>query len=183
MCTSLARQAILVETCAWNSFQLQDTDALCCQISCCCLPVQRLGHLRAPCPRRVPIGACLGNYIACRLCRVLDGSLFRSHTRGRGLTFTSAHVLVRAPVDGPGFPPTDISGPHSVCRPCSRAHFGRVPTACVSSPKRLGCLPWLAHAAGHGHFKGASTSRRTVSFDTRRSRQKTTIHKIGDSFS
>ena len=28
-------------------------------------------------------------------------------TRGRGLTFTSAHVLVRALVDGPSFPPTD----------------------------------------------------------------------------
>ena len=54
ICTSLARQATLVETCAWNSFQPQDVDALCCQISSCCLPVQRLGHLRAPCPRRVP---------------------------------------------------------------------------------------------------------------------------------
>ena len=128
MCTSLARQAILVETCAWNSFQLQDTDALCCQISCCCLPVQRLGHLRAPCPRRVPIGACLGNYIACRLCRVLDGSLFCSHTRGRGLTFTSAHVLVRAPVDGPGFPPTDQRD-HTQC-----AVRALVPTLAVCPP-------------------------------------------------
>ena len=64
-------------------------------------------------------------------------------TRGRGLTFTSARVLVRAPIDGPGWHPTDI-GDHSVCTPCSRAHFGRVTTACVSSPKRLGCLHSLA---------------------------------------
>ena len=56
------------------------------------------------------------------------------------------------------------SGPHFVCNPCSCAHFGRVTAACVSSPKRLGCLHWLAHAARHGHFQGASTSRRTASF-------------------
>ena len=43
-------------------------------------------------------------------------------------------------------------GPHLVCIPCSHAHFGRTTTACVSSPKRLGCLHWLAHAAGHRHF-------------------------------
>ena len=47
-------------------------------------------------------------------------------------------------------PPT--LGDHSMCIPCSYAHFGRATTACVSSPKRLGCLHWLAHAAGHGHF-------------------------------
>ena len=40
--------------------------------------------------------------------------------------------------------------PHSVCCPCSHAHFGRLTTACVSSPKRLGCLRWLTHEAGHG---------------------------------
>ena len=54
--------------------------------------------------------------------------------RGRGLAFTFARVLVRAPIDGPGSKPTDI-GDHSVCTPCSRAHFGRVTTACVSSPR------------------------------------------------
>ena len=82
-------------------------------------------------------------------------------TRGRGLAFTSAHLLVRAPIDGPGSQPTDI-GDHSVCTPCSRTDFGRVTTACVSSPKRLGSVHWLAHAAGHGHFLGASTSGRSV---------------------
>ena len=56
--------------------------------------------------------------------------------------------------------PRDI-GDHSVCTPCTRAHFGRVTTACVSSPKRLGCLHWLAHAAGHEHLLGASLSGRS----------------------
>ena len=37
--------------------------------------------------------------------------------------------------------------PHQVCCPCSRAHLGRVATACVSPPKRLGCLHGLAHAS------------------------------------
>ena len=45
--------------------------------------------------------------------------------------------------------------------PCSDAHLGRVTTACVSSPWRLGCLDWLGYAAEHGHFSSASTSRRT----------------------
>ena len=34
-------------------------------------------------------------------------------------------------------------GPHQACSPCSRAHFSRLTTACVSSPKGLGCLHWL----------------------------------------
>ena len=58
----------------------------------------------------------------------------------RGLAFIFARVLVRAPISWPGSQHTDI-GHHSVCTPCSRAHFGRVTTACVSSPKRLGLSP------------------------------------------
>ena len=145
-CTPCAVHALMTlynqhtHLCPWNSFQLQDRDTLCCQISCFCLTVQRLGHLRAPCHRRVPMGACVGHAIACRLCRVLDGSLFCSHTWGRGLTFTSAHVLVRAPVDGPSFPPTDM-GSHTQC----------VVRALVPAfiAKRLGWLRKRAPAAGH----------------------------------
>ena len=40
-------------------------------------------------------------------------SLF-TFTRGRGLTLTSARVLVRAHVDGPDFPPTDTVD-HTLC--------------------------------------------------------------------
>ena len=69
-----------------------------------------------------------------------------------------------------------------MCCPCSLSHFVRLTTACVSSPKRLGCLHWLAHAAGHGHFQAASTSGRSASFVFLRSPQKTTIQKIGDGF-
>ena len=85
MCASIARQAILVETCAWNSFQLQDMDALCSQISCCCLPVQRLGHLRAPCPRRVPRGAYLGNISRVVFVVFLTGACF-VRTQGVGVS-------------------------------------------------------------------------------------------------
>ena len=38
-------------------------------------------------------------------------------TWGRGLTFTSAHVLVRALIDGPSYPPTDTGLPHVCLRP------------------------------------------------------------------
>ena len=55
-------------------------------------------------------------------------------------------------IDGPGSQPIDTTGPHSVCKPCSRAHFDRATTACVSSPTRLGGLHALAHAARHGYF-------------------------------
>ena len=74
-----------------------------------------------------------------------------SHTMSPGPTFTSAHVLVRAPIDGPGAQPTDI-GDHSVRIPCSYAHFGREATACASSQKRLGRLHRLKHAARQRHF-------------------------------
>ena len=57
-------------------------------------------------------------------------------TRGRGLTFTSARVLVRARINGPSYPPINTTGPHSVCIPY--AHLALQPPH-VSSPKRLGC--------------------------------------------
>ena len=63
-------------------------------------------------------------------------------------TFTSERVLVRAHVDGPG-PPTDTVD-HTLCHPCPRAHLDLLTTACVSSPKKLGCLQWLVPAAGCG---------------------------------
>ena len=40
----------------------------------------------------------------------------------QGLTFTSAHVLVRALIDGPGLPPTNTKD-HTLCSPCSDTHF------------------------------------------------------------
>ena len=79
--------------------------------------------------------------------------------------------------------PTPRDAQHFVCSPCSRAHFGRATTACVSSPRRLGSLQRLAHAAGHRHFQRASTSRRSAPLFEYHSRQKTTIQKIGANFS
>ena len=87
---------------------------LCVLISACPLFSHVFGLPLTESPGIAQCNMRLGNYIACRLCRILDGSLFCSHTRGRGLTFTSAHVLVRAPVDGPGFPPSDIKD-HTQC--------------------------------------------------------------------
>ena len=103
-------------------------------------------------------------------------------TRGRGLPFTFARVLVRAPVDGPSLQPTDNKGPHKECGPCSHAHFGCVPTACGSSPR-----DWVVSIGSHMQQNidisfGASTSRRTASFVSQRSRLKTTTQKIGDNF-
>ena len=37
-------------------------------------------------------------------------------TRGRGLTFNFARVLARAPIDEPGFQPTDTEGPHNAVK-------------------------------------------------------------------
>ena len=54
--------------------------------------------------------------------------------KGRGLTFTSAHVLVRAPFDGPSSQTHRYRGPKSGSGPCSHAPFGRVAAARVSSP-------------------------------------------------
>ena len=59
-----------------------------------------------------------------------------------------AHVLVPSTCRWAGFPPN------------------------VSSPKRLGCLHWLAYAERHDNFSSAFTSRRTVSFAEDRERQK-----------
>ena len=53
--------------------------------------------------------------------------------------------------------------PHFVWSPRSDALLGRFTTACVIA-KRLGCLRWLAHAAGHGCFLSASTCRRAAPF-------------------
>ena len=83
-------------------------------------------------------------------------------TRGRGLTFTSARVLVRARYRWAKLSTHRHRSPHLLCGLCSHAHFGRATTARVSSPRRLVRPHWLAHAAEHGHFSGASTSRRTI---------------------
>ena len=37
-------------------------------------------------------------------------------TRGRGLTFNIARVHARAPIDEPGFQPTDTEGPHNAVK-------------------------------------------------------------------
>ena len=90
----------------------------------------------------------------------LSSRLF-TFTRGRGLTLTSARVLVRAHVDGQARnPPTHWTTLHVYVvlqrplGPCNRR-------MCVSSLKRLGCLHVLAHAAGQRHLCGASTPKRS----------------------
>ena len=86
----------------------------------------------------------------CRCCGLvfLLSSSLRSAcfvcTRGRGLTFTFARIRVRAPIEGPSYPPTDAEGTtteddtvfvFTVKSPCSHAHFGCVTPACVSPPR------------------------------------------------
>ena len=102
--------------------------------------------------------------------------------RCRGLTFTSAHVLVSSTFRWARLATHRHGEPHHVCFPCPRAHFGRVTTAGGASPTRLGCLHRLAHAAGYGYFQGASTSRRTASMVFWRSRLKNHDPQNGESF-
>ena len=92
-------------------------------------------------------------YPLCTLSRFLFLTLcLFTFTGGRGLTFTFAHVLVPSTYRWDRLATHRHWGPHSVCIPYSHAHFGRATAACVSSPKRLGCLHRLAHAARHGYF-------------------------------
>ena len=121
----------------WRSHVLDGTDNFCS--SCCVLGVAMFWSI-------VYLFVC---YVAC--C-----------TRGRGLTFTSARVLVRARNRWAKPSTNRHRSPHLLCGLCSHAHSGRATTARVSSPKRLCCPHWLAHAAEHGHFSGASTSGRTI---------------------
>ena len=67
--------------------------------------------------------------------------------RSRGPTFTSARVLVRAPIDGQSSHPTDASD-HTVKSVLSR----------LSWPYHRMCV-----AARHGHIRVASTSKRLFS--------------------
>ena len=97
-----------------------------------------------------------------------------SHTTGRGLTFTSAHILVRAHVDGPGFSTHRHKGPQQ-CEVRALTPTLAFSPLHVCHRLEIG----LAHAAGHGHVQSASASLRSISFV---SRQKTTIHKIHDNF-
>ena len=81
-----------------------------------------------------------------------------------GLTFTSARGLVSSTYRWARLATHRHQGTqHSVCSPCSRAHFGRVLHRMCVIAERLDCLHWLAHAARHRHFSSASTSRRTAS--------------------
>ena len=73
-------------------------------------------------------------------------------TRGRGLTFNFARVLARAPIDEPGFQPTDTEGPHNAVKSvlsCPMQPYRH--RMCVIA-EGLGCPHRLAHAAGSGHF-------------------------------
>ena len=77
-----------------------------------------------------------------------------SCTKCRGLTFMLARVLVSSTCR-PSSQPTDIRNHNKCVVRALVPTLARVPTACVSSPKRLGYLHRLAHAARHGFFFSA----------------------------
>ena len=83
-------------------------------------------------------------------------------TKGLGLTFTSAHILIRALVDGPGSQPTDTMD-HIKCvvRALVPILAVSLPHVCVFA-ERLDCRHRLALAAGYGHSTGDSRTKRTV---------------------
>ena len=68
-----------------------------------------------------------------------------------------------------GVQPTDTTGPRSACIPCSHAHLGRAPTACVSSPR-----DWAVSIGSHMQQDTdmSEAPPRTVSFALDGSRQK-----------
>ena len=83
-------------------------------------------------------------------------------TKGLGLTFTSAHVLIRALVDGPGSQPTDTMD-HIKCvvRALVPILAVSLPHVCVIA-ERLDCRHRLALAARYGHSTGDPRTKRTV---------------------
>ena len=103
-----------------------------------------------------------------------------SYARGRGLKFTSAHVLVRAPVDGPGSQPIDI---RDYTSSVSRA---LMPTLVVQPPHVCHRQrDWAVFIGSHMQqdidIAKAPPALRSLCLN--RSRQKTTIPKNGDKFS
>ena len=84
-----------------------------------------------------------------------ERSLLLRFSRGRGLTVTSAHLLVRAPIDGP----SDTQRPHTMKSVRSRpmkSVLSRPLWPCSHRMRaivqRLGSLHRLAHAAENGDF-------------------------------
>ena len=72
---------------------------------------------------------------------VLFSACLFSH-RDQGLFFTSARVLVRAPINGPGSQPIDTTGPHSVYSVLSCPRWLCNHRMCVSA-ERLGSKTWV----------------------------------------
>ena len=67
--------------------------------------------------------------------------------------FNIARVLVRAPIDEAGFPPTDTEGPHNAVKSVlSCPNVAPVATACVSSPKDWAVLTSSHMQQRSGHF-------------------------------
>ena len=90
-----------------------------------------------------------------------------SHTTGLGLTFTSAHILVRTHVDGPGFSTHRHKGPQQCEVRALTPTLAFSPLhVCVCHRLEIG----LAHAAGHGHFQSVSIGAPFPSFDVRKPR-------------
>ena len=102
-------------------------------------------------------------------------------TRFRGLTFTSARVLVSSTCRWARLPTRRHNGT-TLCV-CSRAYLGRVTTACVSSPR-----DWPVSIGSHmqqdmGTSKAPRHLGAPIPLLEYRSLQKTTIQKIGDTSS
>ena len=73
-------------------------------------------------------------------------------TQGVGLTFNIARVLVRAPIDEPGFEPTDTGGPHNAVK------------SVLSCPNVALSPPHVRHRRRTGLSSWARTCSRRWSF-------------------
>ena len=102
-------------------------------------------------------------------------------TEGRGLTFTSARVLVRAPIDGPGSQPIDVQDRTLRVVRALMPSFAAQPSHVCHGQK-----DWAISTSSHmlqdvWHFYGVSTSRR-FDFVLRQLTTETWIRHVGKIF-
>ena len=146
-------------------------------MSCCSVPTTSVGHIGQIQCKMYLESACVVSVASCPIvCPLVSSSPCDFVHLGSGAHFHCCPPPCSSTLQwAQRSQPTDSGDRSSVQSVFSCPHQPGDNRMCVIA-KRLGCLRWLAHAAGHGIFLGASTSRRSVSFVC--SHQKTTIQKM-----
>ena len=116
------------------------------------------------------------------LMHFVRSSLCAFYARDRGLTFSSARIHVRALIGVPRSQPT-VAEDHISCVVRALMPRCRIKHCMCVIAKRLDCLLWPAHAAGHRCFLSTATSKRTVSSCLQPLASENLDQQNGDSFS